>query len=200
MDKNQSILAVICLTLIAAIMACNMPEAGTVEPTSDVELTRIVEPTSVPVPTSGGGGNQVGECANPLYPVVTGATWAYASQGYTLGDYTFTHAITYVGPNAFTLTIEYDSGVTATLEWSCDSGNFIQMDFSNGPAGALASVGGARGSFDTEDVVGVTLPAQVSAGDTWQQFANISGEVRLPDGKGGTAEGPYSAAYTAIGI
>lgn len=175
--------------LFFILVACN-PQGMGGSPTGSI-------PTEEQIDTSESGG---GNCGNPLFPVVYGAVWEYQAENAVIGDYTFSHEISTVGTDEFTLTAQFSTGVTADVEWTCDDGNLIQMQAGNGPAGMLSSLGGTYGFTETTSHTGNTLPATVYAGDTWEQSMILGGEVHVPPDKIGFADGMYTASFNAIGL
>jgi hypothetical protein len=171
--------------LPAFLVACSLPGVGNT------------------IPAGGTGGTPAamgGNCTNPLFPVVYRAVWDYQAENPVIGDYSFSYEIGPVGADGFLLTVEYSTGVAADLEWTCDAGDLIQLEAGNGPAGVMASLGGTWGFTETGNHFGVTLPANVSAGDTWLQSMDLGGQVHLPNNTIGSAEGTYSASYSATGM
>ncbi len=59
---------------------------------------------------------------------------------------------------------------------------------------------GSSATFETTQVVGVTLPSDVKPGDSWSQTFNITGIQTLPDGKVADSQGTATSNYTAIGL
>jgi hypothetical protein len=138
-------------------------------------------------------------CSNEYYPVVEGASWTYNVTGAPTGDYTFTDTITEVRADGFTLTSSFPDGLTRTQEWSCTSEGLVSLDFGGGAAAGLTG-SGIDAVFTTSDVTGVTLPADLAVGSTWQQSLSIQGDMNVSEGVTGSAEGDvdFDAAAAAI--
>ena len=179
----------VLVMLISASLACNAPSASTGQGTSTgatdqgnpTEAPAQANPTESlpPAPTeggapAGGGGSASGACANPLYPVVMGATWTYSMTGATPGN--FTRSIVAVAADGFTDQDVFDAGTTRTGQWKCDSGALTALDPGSGGAPtANVATSAMSADFKTTAMDGVTLPANVTAGTTWSQSFTIEG-------------------------
>jgi len=113
-----------------------------------------------------------GPCANPLYPVVEGATWTYKFSNAALGE--FTRSIIQVSADGFNDQDVFTLGVTRKGEWKCNNGALTALQPSGNPS---ASVQGEdiSADFKTTSWDGVTLPAALKAGDTWTQNITLEG-------------------------
>jgi hypothetical protein len=91
---------------------------------------------------------------------------------------TFTRSIVAVSADGFTDQDVFGSGVTRTGEWRCNAGALIAL---NPAAGSTATVqtSGLDANFQTTALDGLTLPATVSAGDTWSQNLTIEGTQNI---------------------
>ena len=190
------------LMLVFTLAACNLPGGAPLGgPTPTPTRLGGSSPDDGGSGSPGGGiGGGSGSCANPLWPVVSGAYWSYESNDSVLGQYTFTSTVTEVGTDGFGLTNEYSTGVTAAQAWQCQAGNLISLSVGGGTAATLSTDNGTNAHTETTGNSGVTLPALVSPGDAWSQTMNLSGTVTLTDGNSGSSEGAYVADYSAVGI
>ena len=161
--KNSGLLkALLGICLVLSLQACNLP-AVTPTPPAD---SSPAAPQSLP-PASAGGA-----CANPLYPVVKGGSWTYSITG--AANDTFTHSITDVRADGFTDQDVFTSGATRTGEWKCDQGSLIALSPVAGPAAAIAA-NNLTWNLQSTQMSGVTLPANVKSGDTWNQDFTVEG-------------------------
>jgi len=114
-------------------------------------------------------------CGNPYYPFKKGLTIAYkvtpAASGEGSSDYTI-RTIDVVGTKAIVQT-ELFGGIIADMEADCASGS-VELKGSSGLGSAMEGV-----QFKTEVVSssGTTMPANVSAGKTWDHSETIKMEV-----------------------
>jgi hypothetical protein len=179
---SKTVLAVL---LLAAGSGC---AAETAVPTA------TSMPTEVPIGEAGAG-----LCANPLYPVVEGATWTYASSGASgyVEPYTFTDTISEVRPDGFTLTSEF-ADLTRTQEWSCRPEGLVALQLGSGPAGGV-STSQIRMDVTTDNVTGVTIPVTVSAGQSWSYSLDFEGELEIA-GNSAEAVGTSKSEFSAAGI
>jgi hypothetical protein len=162
--------------------------AATAEPT--------LEPTAEP---TAGPATGTGVCAHQFYPVVLGATHTYTASSATFGSTTFTDTITDVRADGFTLTSEFD-GLTRTQEWECTAEGISALQFSGGGAAAGITASGVNGTFETTNATGVSLPANVALGDTWQQSFDITGQMSMAEGMSASAVGSASYDFTAVAV
>ena len=167
-----------------------VPSESLASPTP--EATGALNETS---PTAGVAGG--GECTNPYYPVLSGASWTYSGSGGPAGAYAFTDTISQVGADGFTLTTQF-SELTRTQEWSCTPEGLVALQYGGG-SGSIATTG-STATYDTTSVTGVTLPASIKPGDTWTQTYEIQGEQTLGDGQLGTSTGKIKSDFRAVGM
>lgn len=134
------------------------------------------EPTATPAdqstPTPGAG-----QCQNPYYPVVQGASWQYRLSG--ASNDTFTRAIIAVRADGFDDRDTFGAGTIRTGNWACRDGNLIALTPSSG--GPSVSAAGAQFDFTVESNEGITFPADPQPGQTWTQNIVYSGEQTLDD-------------------
>jgi hypothetical protein len=122
MAFRRPFLTVIAFALVTALAACNLPSQAGLP-----DGAPLATP-SQPVPQT------LGQCKNPLHPVIKGAAWTYSLSGITSG--TFTRTITAIREDGFTDQDVYDSGVTRTGEWKCEDGTLTALS----PAEGLSSM------------------------------------------------------------
>lgn len=176
--KNSGLLkALLGISLVLVMQACNLPGNAATPGASE----------AAPAPSGGQA------CSNPLYPVVTGASWTYAVTG--LSNDTYTHSITEVRADGFTDQDTFGSGVTHTGEWKCDNGALIALSPLTGPSSAITA-NNMTATFKTSNMTGVTLPASVKPGDTWSQDFTIEGTQSI-NGQDVAAKGTVTFACTA---
>jgi hypothetical protein len=154
-------------------------------------------PVAEATQSSSGGAQVTGACANSFYPVVQGASHVYSGNSPEVGAFTFTQTVSEVRADGFTLTSQYDD-LTLTQQWSCGPDGIALLDYAGGGAAAI-STAGLQGTFTTTEMSGVTLPASMSPGSTWNQAFSL--EALLDMGEAGEASGTGSATidYQAIG-
>jgi hypothetical protein len=183
MKSSGPLKALLGISLVLSLQACNLPG---ISPTPLADSSAAA-PQSLP-PASGGSA-----CSNPLYPVVKGASWTYSITG--IASDTFTHSITDVRADGFTDQDLFASGVMRTGEWKCDQGALTALSPLTGPASAITANNMAA-TFNTTEMTGVTLPAGVKPGDTWNQDFNIEGTQSV-GGQNVAATGKVGFACTA---
>jgi hypothetical protein len=177
MALPKPFLTLIAFALMNALAACNLPSQA-VAP----EGASLATP-SQPVPQT------LGQCKNPLHPVIKGAEWTYSLSGITTG--TFTRTITAVREDGFTDQDVYDSGVTRTGEWKCEDGTLTALSPAEGLSSMIQS-GGVTAQFETTESDGMTLPAIVTPGSSWTQNFTLEGTQTVG---GGSAESTGEMSY-----
>jgi hypothetical protein len=123
---------------------------------------------------SGGYTMISGPCGNPYYPVAEGISHIYKSSSGTI-----TSTITGVHEAGFTVTYNID-GSTQIHEWECLPEGLI--DLSNPIGDELKVMGDGITITGKGSATGVTIPASISAGDTWSQTYKGTLEVKEYDG------------------
>lgn len=136
-----------------------------------------------------------GQCTNPFYPVVKGATWNYASTGNPAGTFNYTDTITDSRPDGFTLTSQFIN-LTRKQEWSCKPEGLQALQLGSGSA-ALSTTDLST-DFKTVTVNGVTLPANIKTGEKWNYELNSKGSATLQNGQ--TSESTNSVKMNAEAI
>ncbi|MFO7928447.1 MAG: hypothetical protein R6U35_02150, partial [Candidatus Humimicrobiaceae bacterium] len=115
-----------------------------------------------------------GPCGNPYYPVAEGISHTYKSSSGTI-----TSTITSVHDAGFTVTHNID-GSTQMHEWECLPEGLV--DLSNPIGDELKVMGEGITITGTGSATGVTIPASISAGDSWSQTYKGTLDVQEYDG------------------
>ena len=170
MKTNKLTVVAAGVALLLSIIACNMGQSPDpfvpIPPTVSAGLTESASATEVPANAAAGA------CANPYMPVVMGATWNYKLTGPTPD--TFTKSIISVEVSSFTDQDAFGSGVTRQGKWNCENGNLTALNPSSGDS-ATVTTEGVSLDFETTAMSGLTLPATINAGDTWEQTLTLEG-------------------------
>ena len=188
--KHSKIMPVAILFVVLMMTSCG-GAAEEIAPTATPETAFVEEGASVPDLVAG-------ECSNPYLPVVLNANWAYAASGGEVGPYTFTTTVSEVFPDRFTLTLEFDD-LTLTQHWECTSEGLVALELGGGTAASLVT-GDVEANLETSNIEGVTIPAGISAGDTWTHSMDVAGDVAFGDGMSGIAEGRATSTFQAVGM
>jgi hypothetical protein len=138
-----------------------------------------------------------GECSNPYYPVVEGASWQYSGSNAQSGPFSFTRAFAEIHSDGFTDQDTWDNGLTRTGEWSCEDGNLKAL--SAGAGAGTVSTSNLSFVADSTTSEGVTLPAQIGAGDSWSQTIRTEGSMTMEGGLTADAVNEASMRCTAQG-
>lgn len=179
----------VALVLLSGLAACGPSASGTPAATelpgqtsAPVGLTETPAATQPPTqaPTEASGGGTGGQCANPMYPVIGGASWTYAGSNATTGTFSFTRTYPEIRDDGFTDQDAWTNGLTRTGQWSCDSGNLKALSLGTG-AGTVSS-GDPNFVANSTTSEGVTIPAGMNVGDTWTQTIRIEGDLTMADG------------------
>jgi hypothetical protein len=103
-----------------------------------------------------------------------------------------------VESDTFTEQDVFGVGVTRQGQWKCENGSLIALNPPSGSSGTVAS-DKVQVNFETKDVSGVTLPAKISAGDTWSQSLTLEGTETL-NGTEFPASNKVTSDCKAIGV
>ena len=91
----------------------------------------------------------------------------------------FKRTITAVTATGFTEKTTYSSGAASTSEWQCDDGALMDV-FPDTPSTAtFHSTSGTTAVFHTTETDGITLPAQIVPGATWNQNLSLEGVEKV---------------------
>jgi hypothetical protein len=108
-----------------------------------------------------------------------------------------TNTISSVRSDGFTVTVEFDE-VTLTQEWACTPNGLLALESGGGGAGTVTTDNLSL-MIDTQNASGLTYPAEIQAGSTWQHTLDYSGTMEIA-GQSGEAQGNTIYDYTAIGV
>jgi len=183
--KNKLLSIVIVLVLSTLLLsACNLPSRQIDQAETPTPMTAaIIE--STPTPAS--------VCYNPYFPSRIDDTWEYSGANSAIGGYTRTDTITNSGAEAFSQQTIL-SNVTYSVAYTCSSTGLTSTDPIQQYAGALLSGPNSPVKVKLTSNSGISLPAKITPGDTWQQTADwgaTSPEINL--------NGRFVFDYTAVG-
>jgi hypothetical protein len=184
MLRKSSYLIIVLVLSILALSACNLPERQ-VSQLKTPTITTPVLPAPSPTPIS--------LCANPYFPSQLGNSWQYSGSNSALGTYNRTDSVSQSGADSFTVNSTL-AGVSYDVNYGCSAAGITASDPVQQYAGALLSGPNAPLSVNLSAVSGITLPAKINPGDTWQQTANFSASSPQLN-----ASGTIVIDYTAVG-
>jgi DUF3108-like len=175
------------------LSSCNLPkrqvnQISTPMPTSTETPTVIpVMPTSTttPIPSV---------CDNLYYPNQLSNTWEYAGNNTALGDYVRTDIISNSSSQSFTVESNLSS-VTYPVDYNCTPEGLTSVDPIQQYLGALLNTPNSPVNVTLLSNSGITLPAQINPGDSWQQVAEFKGSVNNT-----SASGRVVFNYSAVGF
>jgi hypothetical protein len=128
---------------------------------------------------------------------VEGATWTYQSTGGPVGGYGFTDTVTSVRGDGFTLTSQFDD-LTRTQEWGCSGEGLVALQLGGTSAATLNSQE-MQVNLDVSNVSGISLPATIEPGSTWQHALAFTGNM-VVGGQEIDATGSAQSSFTAVGM
>jgi hypothetical protein len=181
--KHSFVVTPLILSMLV-LSACNLPNrqiSQSQTPTS----TSVVLPKASPTPVS--------LCANQYFPSKLGDTWEYSGSNTALGAYNRTDTVTRSSAEVFSVSTTL-SNITYGVNYGCSSAGLTANDPIQQYAGALLSSPNAPVSVKLTSTSGISLPAKISPGDTWQQTADF--EASSPDLN---VNGRFVFDYTAVG-
>jgi hypothetical protein len=172
----------------------NTPTSTDTPVVTDTPVATIT-PAETATPEAGLPITGSGQCVNAYYPVREGATWTYASTGGPTGGYGFTDTITSVREDGFTLTSQFGN-LTRTQEWACRPEGLVALQL-GGTSAATLNNDNMQVTLDVDNVSGVTYPATINPGDTWQHALEFTGTITVA-GQNVTAKGDAQASFQAV--
>lgn len=195
----RTIVITILLTFITACYNNESPaQAGEILPSERPGSTQAApEPTVATKALPGPESTGTGLCANAYFPVRAGATWTYSSTGGPAGGYGFTDTITAVREDGFTLTSQFDE-LTRTQEWSCTAKGLVALQL-GGTSAATLNNDDIQVTLDVANVSCITIPNEISPGDTWQHAIEFTGTIAAA-GQEIDASGNVQSSFQAVGV
>jgi hypothetical protein len=174
----------VLIVSILALSACNLPERQTSQvPT--LSSPSVVIPEASPTPVT--------LCDNQYFPSRLGNTWEYSGTNTVTGAYNRTDTVSGSSVEVFSVDTTL-SGITYGVNYGCSSAGLTANDPIQQYVGALLSSPNAPVNVKLTSVSGITLPAEIAPGDTWQQTADF--EATSQDLN---VNGRFVFEYTAVG-
>ena len=181
--KYGSIIVILILTILV-LAGCNLPERQISQTQTTIPPSAVI-PAPSPTPIS--------LCANPYFPSTLGNTWEYSGSNTALGAYTRMDTVSRSSVESFSVDSNL-AGISYSVNYSCSSAGLTANDPVQQYAGALISGPNAPLNVKLTSVSGITLPAKIVPGDTWQQTADFSASSPQLN-----ASGTIAIDYTAVG-
>lgn len=185
MLKKPAVIIVILLLSVQLLSACNLPKRQVDQAPTTVPPTAVI-PQPTPTPLS--------NCANPYFPSTLGTTWTYSGSNSFSGSYTRTDTVSQSGSSSFNVDTSV-STIAYSVTYSCTPAGLTASDPVTQYAGALLSSPSSQVTVNLTSNSGLTLPANVKPGDTWQQSADF--EASSPNLN---INGRFIFNYTAVGM
>ncbi len=184
MYKRNALSVAVILLSILALTACNLPER---------QISGVATPTTPSITIPAPSPTPVSVCANPYFPSTLGDTWEYSGNNTALGTYTRTDTVSQSSADAFRVDSTL-AGISYSVNYSCSSAGLTASDPVQQYAGAFLSDPNAPLNVKLSSVSGITLPAKITPGDTWQQTADFSATSPQLN-----ASGTIAIDYAAVG-
>ena len=182
LKKHVFIVALILSMLV--LSSCNLPSR---------QISQNQTPISTSVIVSEASPTPVYLCENQYFPSRLGDTWEYLGSNTAIGDYSRTDTVTRSSAEVFSVATTL-STITYAVNYGCSSDGLTANNPIQQYAGALLSGPDAPVSVKLTSSSGITLPAIITSGDTWQQTADF--EASSPDLN---LNGRFVFDYTAVG-
>jgi DUF3108-like len=184
MLRKPFFLFFVLIMSILALSACNLPER---------QISQIAAPTSITTPLPEASPTTVSLCYNQYFPSRLGNTWEYSGSDSAIGAYNRTDTVSQSSADAFSIDTS-SSGITYRVDYSCSSAGVTANDPIQQYAGAILSSANTPVNVKLTSVTGITLPASIATGDTWQQSAEFEATSDQLD-----VNGRFVLDYTAMG-
>ncbi len=183
LKKTVFIVSVLIMSILA-LSACNLPEKQISQDATPSSTTAII-PDASPTPAS--------VCENLYFPSRVGNTWEYSGANSATGNYNRIDTVTHSSAEVFSVDTTI-SDITYGVNYSCSSAGLTVNNPIQQYVGALLSGPNTPVNITLTSVTGITLPADLAPGDTWQQTADFeatSQEVNV--------NGRFVIDYSAVG-
>ena len=184
MFRKSFIVVSILVLSILTLSACNLPERQVNQDGSSSSITATnpeISPTAVSI------------CNNPYFPSQLGNTWQYSGSNTASGAYDRSDTVSRSSANSFGVDTTL-AGITFGVNYSCSSAGLTANDPIQQYAGALLSNPDLPVNIKLTSVSGITLPANIVPGDTWQQTADFEASSQQVN-----MNGRFVMDYTAVG-
>ncbi len=185
MHRKSLILATVIILSILALSACNLPEQ---------QISQVASPTSTTVVLPEASPTPVSLCYNQYFPSRLGDTWEYSGSNTATGAYVRTDTVIESIVSVFSVDTTL-SGISYGVNYSCSSAGLSADNPIQQYAGALVSGPNAPLNVKLTSVSGISLPAKISPGDTWQQTADFEATSQQIN-----MNGRLVFNYTAVGF
>jgi hypothetical protein len=184
MFKKYTPFVSILVFAMIVLSSCNLPTKVTDSTQTDATQSVMSINTPTPPPSL---------CNNLYYPNSMGDSWEYNGSTSATGDFTRTDAITNSSDQAFTVQSNL-SGITYMVDYSCTETGLIAVNPIQQYLGAILSSLNGQVSLNLVSNSGISLPNEISPGDTWQQIVEWEGSAQ-----GISTNGRLVFDYTATG-
>ena len=183
--QRKPVFIVDIILLILALSSCNLPNRQ-ISPTPTPVVTSIplLEPSPTPASL----------CDNQYFPSQLGDAWEYSGNNTAIGAYSRTDTITNSSAEAFSVSTIL-ANVSYGVHYDCSAAGLTATDPIQQYVGALLSSPNSPVDVKLTSSSGVTLPASIIPGDTWQQTAGF--EATSPDLN---MNGRFVFNYAAVGF
>jgi hypothetical protein len=162
MSARTSLIVTLVLSILS-LASCNLPKRQTPQTLSTAEAT----PT-----TLAGSPTEASLCGNPYFPSTLGDSWEYSGNNNVLGAYTHTDTVINSSGSAFAINTD-QAGVAYTQIYTCSAQGILSANPVRQYVGALLNDPNVPLNVEVTSNAGLSLPAQVTPGDTWQQTADF---------------------------
>jgi hypothetical protein len=181
--KFTPFVSILFLAMIV-LSSCNLPAKETSGAQTDATPSVINISTPTPAPSL---------CDNLYYPNIVGDTWNYTGSTTATGAYTRTDSISNSSAESFSVQSNL-SGVPYNVDYSCTQAGLVSVNPIQQYLGAILSSLNGQASLNLVSNSGISLPNEISPGDTWQQIVEWEGSAQ-----GFSTNGRLVFDYTATG-
>ena len=184
MFRKSTIFVTVLIISILVLSACNLPER---------QLSRVKTPTSLSVTSPEAFPTPVSLCDNQYFPSRLGNSWEYSGSNTATGAYYRMDTVTRFSAESFGVDTTL-AGITFGVNYGCSAAGLTANDPIQQYVGALLSSPDAPVNVKLTSVSGITLPAEIVPGDTWQQSADFDATSQQLN-----ANGRFVFDYIAVG-
>ena len=183
MLRKHAFIVIIILPMLV-LSSCNLPKR---------QISRSQTPTSTSVTLPEASPTPVNLCYHRYFPGSLGDTWQYSGSNTAIGAYSRTDTVTGSSAEVFSVSTQI-SNVTYTVNYACSSAGLTADNSIMQYVGALLSGSNAPVNVKLTSNSGISLPANITPGDTWQQSADFEASSQDLN-----VNGRFVFDYTALG-
>jgi len=186
MQRKSTFIVLEFILSLLLLTSCNLPSRQPIHTQTPTPIAISIATIDTPTPAAS-------LCDNQYFPNSVGDSWEYSGNNTATGTYTRTDTITNSDADAFSMESKL-AGMTYSVEYTCTIAGLIAVNPIQQYLGALLTGPDAPVNVILISNSGISLPAKITPGDSWQQMAEWEASA-----KDFAMNGRFVFNYTAAG-